>query len=260
MISTSKPACAGQRGSLVNDLYRPYPVPRLLESPLDESLIKKARDKGLLEFNIINIRDFATDIHHTCDDAPFGGGAGMVMKVEPIHDAMEHVDGSAGGRATCFSRPMAGYSIRSRRSRLSRLPHLALVCGRYEGVDERTLAPRGRGGIHRRLRPVRGRGRRPRRDRRRFPARSRRPWQCGITRRRELHGRPARIPPVHTTPGVFGMEVPEALLSGNHEDIRRWRRKQSLKRTILRRPDLMERFRPTKEDAILIREVMEEME
>ena len=65
--------------------------PGIFESPLNESLIKKAREKGLLEFNIVNIRAFAADIHHTADDAPFGGGAGMVMKVEPVHYAMEQV-------------------------------------------------------------------------------------------------------------------------------------------------------------------------
>ena len=112
--------------------------PGIFESPLNESLIKKAREKGLLEFNIVNIRDFAADIHHTADDAPFGGGAGMVMKVEPVHYAMEHVRKERpDAHVLSSSRPTAGASTQELAARFSRIPHLALLCGRYEGVDER---------------------------------------------------------------------------------------------------------------------------
>jgi tRNA (guanine37-N1)-methyltransferase len=234
--------------------------PSIFESPLDESLIKKARDKGLLDFNIVNIRDFATDIHRTCDDAPFGGGAGMVMKVEPIRDAMEHVDRERGRPRYVLLTPHGRIFDQEAAARFSRLPHLALVCGRYEGVDERALPLMDEevsigdyilsGGeaaalvvieaVSRLVPGVLGNAASPIDE----------SFRDGLLEY-----------PQYTRPrGFMGMEVPETLLSGNHEDIRRWRRKQSLKRTILRRPDLMEQFRPTKEDSILIREVMEELE
>src|SRR5512135_1564328 len=113
--------------------------PSIFESPLNESLIKKAREKGLLSFNIINIRDFTEDLHRTCDDAPFGGGAGMVMKVEPIHGAMAHVDASFGRPRYVLLTPHGRTFDQKTAARFARIPHLALLCGRYEGVDERIL-------------------------------------------------------------------------------------------------------------------------
>lgn len=234
--------------------------PNLFESPLDESLIKKARDKGVLRFNIVNIRDFATDIHKTCDDAPFGGGAGMVMKPEPIHGAMEHVDREYGRPHYVLLTPHGRIFDQKTAARFSRLPHLALLCGRYEGVDERALSLVDEeisigdyvlsGGEAAALVVIEAVSR----------------LVPGVLGNEESHVDESFMEglleyPQYTRPREFlDMDVPEALLSGNHEEIRKWRRKQSLKRTILRRPDLMERFQPTKEDVTLIREVMEEMD
>ncbi len=234
--------------------------PSIFNSPLGESLIKKARDKGLLEFNIVNIRDFAHDIHRTCDDAPFGGGAGMVMKAEPIRDAMEHVDKVRGRPRYVLLTPLGRRFDQELASRFSRIDHLALVCGRYEGVDERILGLVDEevsigdyvlsGGeaaalvvidaVARLVPGVLGNEASPVDE----------SFRDGLLEY-----------PQYTRPREFlGMEVPEVLLSGNHEEIRRWRRKESIRRTILRRPDLMDRFQPTKEDALLIRELMEELE
>ncbi|HUJ70427.1 MAG TPA: tRNA (guanosine(37)-N1)-methyltransferase TrmD [Syntrophorhabdales bacterium] len=234
--------------------------PSMFDSPLGESLIKKARDKGLLDFNIVNIRDFANDIHRTCDDAPFGGGAGMVMKVEPIRDAMEHVDRERGRPRYVLLSPLGRRFDQEMAARFSRLDHLALLCGRYEGVDERILGLVDEevsigdyvlsGGeaaalvvidaVARLVPGVLGNKASPMDE----------SFLEGLLEY-----------PQYTRPREFlGMEVPEVLLSGNHEEIRRWRRKESIKRTILRRPDLMERFQPTKEDAVLIRELVEELE
>lgn len=234
--------------------------PSIFDSPLNESLIKKAREKNLLQFNIINIRNFATDIHRTCDDAPFGGGAGMVMKVEPIHGAMAHVDSTYGRPRYVLLTPHGRTFDHDTAVRLSRLPHLGLLCGRYEGVDERILSLVDEeisigdyilsGGeaaalvvidaVSRLIPDVLGNEESPVDE----------SFRDGLLEY-----------PQYTRPREFlGMEVPEALLSGNHEEIRKWRRKESLRRTILRRPDLMERLEPTKEDAKLIREIMEEME
>ncbi len=234
--------------------------PSIFDSPLGESLIKKARDKGLLEFDIVNIRDFAHDIHRTCDDAPFGGGAGMVMKAEPIRDAMEHVDKVRGRPRYVLLTPLGRKFDQELASRFSRIDHLALVCGRYEGVDERILGLVNEevsigdyvlsGGeaaalvvidaVARLVPGVLGNEASPVDE----------SFREGLLEY-----------PQYTRPREFlGMEVPEVLLSGNHEEIRRWRRKESIRRTILRRPDLMERFQPAKEDALLIRELMEELE
>jgi len=234
--------------------------PSMFDSPLGESLIKKARDRGLLDFNIVNIRDFARDIHRTCDDAPFGGGAGMVMKAEPIRDAMEHVDRVRGRPRYILLSPLGRRFDQETAARFSRLNHLALLCGRYEGVDERILSLMDEevsigdyvlsGGeaaalvvidaVARLVPGVLGNDASPMDE----------SFLEGLLEY-----------PQYTRPREFlGMEVPEVLLSGNHEEIRRWRRKESIRRTILRRPDLMERFQPTKEDALLIRELMEELE
>lgn len=234
--------------------------PSMFDSPLGESLIKKARDKGLLEFNIVNIRDFASDIHRTCDDAPFGGGAGMVMKAGPIRDAMDHVDRARGRPRYILLSPLGRRFDQETAARFSRLNHLALLCGRYEGVDERIFSLVDEevsigdyvlsGGeaaalvvidaVARLVPGVLGNDASPMDE----------SFLEGLLEY-----------PQYTRPREFlGMEVPEVLLSGNHEEIRRWRRKESIRRTILRRPDLMERFQPTKEDALLIRELMEELE
>lgn len=234
--------------------------PSIFDSPLGESLIKKARDKGLLDFDIVNIRDFATDIHRTCDDAPFGGGAGMVMKPEPIRDAMDHVDKKRGRPRYVLLSPLGRRLDQEMAARFSRMDHLALLCGRYEGVDERILGLVDEevsigdyvlsGGeaaalvvidaVARLVPGVLGNEASPVDE----------SFREGLLEY-----------PQYTRPRMFlGMEVPEVLLSGNHEEIRRWRRKESIRRTILRRPDLMERFQPAKEDTLLIRELMEELE
>lgn len=107
--------------------------PSIFDSPLGESLIKKARDKGLLEFDIVNIRDFAHDIHRTCDDAPFGGGAGMVMKAEPIRDAMEHVDKVRGRPRYVLLTPLGRKFDQELASRFSELTILPSYAGDTRG-------------------------------------------------------------------------------------------------------------------------------
>lgn len=235
--------------------------PSLFESPLNESLIKKARDRGILDFNIINIRDFALDQHKTCDDYPFGGGAGMVMKVEPILAAMRHVEQQIGGRPhftllTPHGRPFS----QDVASGMARRNHVALVCGRYEGVDERisyfiddevsigdyilsggeTAALVVIDAVARLVPGVIGNE------------------QSSID---ESFRESLLEYPQYTRPQRFDdLEAPSVLLSGNHEEIRRWRRKESIRRTILRRPDLMDRFMANQEDRRFVREIMEELE
>ena len=233
--------------------------PSIFESPLNESLVKKAKDKGLLSFNIINIRDFAEDIHRTCDDAPYGGGAGMVMKVEPIYRAMEYVNAHFGKPRYILLTPRGRTFDQETAARLSRQPHLGLVCGRYEGVDERVLSLVDdelslgdyvlSGGEAAALVVIDAIARLV-------------PGVIGneTSSIDESFKEPLLEYPQYTRPQTFmEMEVPGVLLSGNHEEIRRWRRKESIRRTILRRPDLLDQFEPTDEDRRLIREIMEEI-
>jgi len=233
--------------------------PGIFDSPLGESLIKKAREKGLLQFNVVNIRDFAEDVHRTCDDAPYGGGAGMVMKVEPISRAMEHVDSTFGRPRYILLTPHGRRFDQGVAAGFARHAHLGLVCGRYEGVDERVgvlvddeisigdfvLS----GGEAAALIVIEAVSRLV-------------PGVIGneASSIDESFREPLLEYPQYSRPQVFlDREVPAVLLSGNHEEIRKWRRKESIRRTLLRRPDLFEKFEPTEEDRRFIREIMEEI-
>lgn len=233
--------------------------PNLFTSPLQESIIRKAADKGLVQFNIVNIRDFAEDIHRTCDDNPYGGGPGMVMKIEPIHRAVEHVEKTMGRSKTILLTPQGKVFDQPTAERLARLSHVSLLCGRYEGVDERVLTLVDEeisigdyilsGGevaalvlidaIARHIPGVLGND------------------QSVVD---ESLKECLLEYPQYTRPEEYlDMNVPSVLLSGNHEEIRKWRREQSIRKTILKRPDLMDKFIPTKEDEKLMRKVMEDL-
>lgn len=233
--------------------------PGIFDSPLKESITKKAVEKGLISFNIINIRDFADDAHKTCDDAPYGGGPGMVMKIEPIYRAMNYLEKTVGRPRYVLLSPQGKIFDEDTAIRYARSKHLCLVCGRYEGLDERVLNLVDEevsigdyvlsGGeipalvlidaITRCIPGVLGNE------------------QSSID---ESFGGGLLEYPQFTRPDIFmDMEVPPVLLSGNHEEIRKWRRKEALKKTIFKRPDLMNRFMPSDEDRKMIREIMEEI-
>lgn len=233
--------------------------PNIFESPLQESIIKKAAERGLVEFNVINIRDFAEDTHRTCDDAPYGGGPGMVMKIEPIWRAMQHVEQTFGRPKYVLLSPQGRVFDEDIAVRLSGRHHVCLVCGRYEGLDERVLALVDEeisigdyvlsGGeipalvvidaVARCIPGVLGNE------------------QSSVDE--SFNGGLLEYPQ-YTRPDAFmGMDVPSVLLSGNHEEIRKWRRKEALKKTIFKRPDLMNRFEPSEEDRRFIREIMEDI-
>ncbi len=233
--------------------------PAMFASPFEESVIRRARDKGLVHFNLVNIRDFAHDVHKTCDDAPYGGGPGMVMKVEPIQGAMEYVERAFGRPWFILLSPQGMPFSQDKAIRLTRRSHICLLCGRYEGVDERVLSLVDEeisvgdyvlsGGeipaltvvdaVVRQIPGVLGNE------------------QSNLD---ESFANHVLEYPQYTRPDTFmGMDVPSVLLSGNHEEIRKWRRKEAIRKTILKRPDLMERFVPSDEDRRFIREIMEEI-
>lgn len=233
--------------------------PEMFNGPLNESILKQAQEGGLLSVRLTDIRDFARDKHHTADDYQYGGGSGMVMKPEPIFEAVESVLADGAGekapavillsaRGRLFDHELA--------DELSRFERLVLICGRYKGVDERvtTLVTHEisigdyilTGGDLPAMIVIDAVARLI-------------PGVLGDIESAETDSFFEGIlgPPTYTRPEEYrGLLVPEALMSGNHARIRRWRREQALRVTLERRPDLLENARLTDED----REILDEIE
>jgi tRNA (guanine37-N1)-methyltransferase len=212
--------------------------PGMFAGPFDESIVKRARESGALELGLVDIRKFATDRHRTTDDTAYGGGPGMVMKPEPLFAAVESVR-SAASRVILLS-PQGRLFKQAIALELSELSHLILLCGHYEGVDERVrehlideeisigdyvltggeLAAMVLVDAVTRLLPgVLG---------------------SDESLLEESHSSGLLEYPQYTRPAEFrGWTVPDVLLSGNHAEIARWRRRQALERTLERRPDLV---------------------
>ena len=213
--------------------------PELFGGPLATGPIRIAREKGLLDVAVHDLRDYTTDKHLVVDDVPYGGGQGMVMKPEPLVAAIEHIAADGGSRRILLAARGACFT-QSKASELARFPSLLFVCGRYEGVDERVAAVVDEelsigdyvlsGGelaalavldaIVRLLPGVLGNEASPIDD----------SFATGL-----LEG------PQYTRPAEFrGARVPDVLLSGDHAVIARWRREQALRTTLARRPDLLD--------------------
>ena len=231
--------------------------PEMFDGPMDASILKRARDRGLLSFSAVNFRDYAESRHKNVDDEPFGGGAGMLLKPEPIYTAFEAVLGPKkdfGGRVILMSPQGVPFS-QQMAADLAGEEELAVICGHYEGFDERILHLADlelsigdyvlTGGelpamvvidsLCRLIPGVLGRDESCQAD----------SFSRGLLEH-----------PHYTRPRTFrGMSVPEVLISGNHEEIRRWRRKESLRRTWRRRRDLIPALFLTGEDARLLEEI-----
>jgi tRNA (guanine37-N1)-methyltransferase len=233
--------------------------PDMFSSPFQESILAKAIGKGLIEVRTINIRDFALDKHQVVDDAPYGGGQGMVMKVEPIARAIEQVKMGNPSAWTIYLTPEGKPLNQEILRELSSRSHLILLCGRYEGVDERVrqlfideeisigdyVLTGGElaalvliDAVSRLLPGVLGSDRSAEED--------------------SFFGSSLEYPQ-YTRPASFrGHEVPEVLLSGNRQTISLWRRKEALRRTWLRRPELLSEASLSEEDKKLLEEISKE--
>ncbi|HHD12127.1 MAG TPA: tRNA (guanosine(37)-N1)-methyltransferase TrmD [Deltaproteobacteria bacterium] len=233
--------------------------PDFFSSPLKQSIIGRAIERGILKVALHNIRDYAKDKHRTVDDTPYGGGAGMVLKVEPVVDCLEAVrKKTTKERTLTILTTPQGVTLRQPLvERLSGYEELIILCGRYEGIDERIRAFVDMevsigdyiltGGEIAALVIIDSVGRLV-------------PGVVGEadSLKTESFSEGLLEYPQYTRPPEFrGMKVPEVLLSGHHEQIRKWRRKESLKRTLERRPDLLERAELTEEDRKLIKELTE---
>jgi len=212
--------------------------PDICRAPLGESIMKRAQENGIVDLRIHNLRDWTTDKHHIVDDAPFGGGQGMVMKPEPIFAAVEGLRNKAS-RVVLMS--PAGHRFDQRTAtQLSREPHLIIICGHYEGVDHRVIEhlvdleisigdyvlTNGAiaavvlvDAIVRLLPGALG-------------------HEQSAVDDSFNHG--LLEAPQYTRPAEFrGWKVPQVLVSGNHAEIAKWRKEQAIKRTRENRPDLL---------------------
>ena len=214
--------------------------PEICRAPLSESMMKRAQEKGILELHIRNLRDWTTDKHHVVDDAPFGGGQGMVMKPEPIFAAVEDLRVENRKSKIVLMSPAGRRLDQELAKRLSQQPRLIIVSGHYEGVDHRIIEhlidleisigdyvlTNGAiaavvlvDAIVRLLPGALGHEQSAADD----------SFSDGLLEA-----------PQYTRPAEFrGWKVPEVLLSGNHAEIARWRQEQAVKRTRQNRPDLL---------------------
>jgi tRNA (guanine37-N1)-methyltransferase len=215
--------------------------PGIFESPLRESLLGRAIEAGLLDVRVHDLRDGTTDKHHQVDDESYGGGPGMVLKPEPVFAAVESL--GAGERRTLLLSPAGRRLDQDLARELAAEPWLVLICGRYEGVDERVAEGLPAEEVSIGDYVVAG-GEVPALVV--LEAVSR--LVPGVIGREESHEQDSfgdagvLDHPHYTRPPEFrGMRVPETLLSGNHAEIERWRREAALEKTRRNRPDLLER-------------------
>ena len=234
--------------------------PEMIRPVVAQSMLKRAQEKGLLDVRVYDLRDFTEDKHRTADDHPYGGGAGMVLKPEPIFRAVDAI--RAGGepvrliltspQGRPFTQPLAFELSRETR-------RLVFICGRYEGVDERV-----REGLE--LEEVSigdyvlTGGELPALVMMDAAVR----WVPGVlgdpeSAKEDSFAGTLLDYPHYTRPATFrGLNIPEVLISGNHEAIRNWRRKQALLNTITKRPDLLEKLCRTEEDRRMLEELNQE--
>ena len=211
--------------------------PEIVEGYTGASIAAKAVDRGLLDFNVVDIRDFAWDRHRTCDDYPYGGGPGMVLKAEPLASALDSVDGK--NRRVVFPTPSGRLFTQEYAEELAGEQELVIICGRYEGIDQRIIdlyvddevsigdyvISSGEvaglvivDGVYRLLDGVIN----------------------NESLEEESFSEGMLEYPHYTRPQEFrGIKVPDILLSGHHENIWKWRTEKSLEKTIRNRPELI---------------------
>ncbi len=228
--------------------------PEMFEMPLSGSIVGKARERRLVEINIHNIRDFTVDKHKVTDDYPFGGGVGMIMKPEPIFAATEHILDEAGGRPAriILMTPQGKTLSQDMVRRFAKERQLIIICGRYEGVDERLRHALVTDEVSIGDYVLTG-GELPAMVL--VDAVTR--FVPGVLGEDTLAGESffgdILDYPQYTRPREFrGMTVPGVLVSGDHEKVRLWRRKQALARTLERRPDLLKQASLSGEDLKLL--------
>ena len=234
--------------------------PEMFGGPFGSSILKRAADKGLIDIKLHNIRDYTHDRHHVVDDTPYGGGAGMVLKPEPVFEAVEAIRDlspvephiillSPGGRL--FNQQVT--------AGLAAKPRLVLIAGHYEGIDDRVKSI-----VHDEISIgdyILSGGELPAMVVTDAVARLI-PGVLGSpeSHLEESHSQGLLEYPHFTRPPEFqGMTVPPVLLSGNHAEIARWRRRESLKLTLARRPELLENTRLSSTDYKMLEQLKNDL-
>lgn len=232
--------------------------PGMFQGPFSESIVKRAMDAGLVSIVVHNFREYAHDRHHTVDDYPYGGGFGMVLKPEPIFEAVEEIKKQLGDQAppVILLTPQGRLFSHQVARELATQKNLILICGHYEGVDERVIEHLVTDEISigdyvltggelaamvvadAVVRLVPG------------------VLASDEATMDESYARGFLEHPQYTRPRAYrDWEVPEVLLSGNHQEIARWRREQAVRRTLERRPDLLAKAALSEEDRTLVERI-----
>lgn len=229
--------------------------PEMLQGPLTSSLIGKAVEKGILKFDIINFRDYATNKFKHVDDTPYGGGVGMLLQPQPIVDALRDNIPQDQNIPVILVSPQGKVFTQSEANRLAQYDALAFICGHYEGFDERIrdyVTDEYSIGDY-----VLTGGELPAMVMIDTIAR----LQSGVIKEKASFEDDSFYQglleyPQYTKPRVFeGKEVPEVLLSGHHANIAKWQKKEALRRTLQRRPDLLNSYELSSEEEKLIEEI-----
>ncbi|MBI5699669.1 tRNA (guanosine(37)-N1)-methyltransferase TrmD [Candidatus Saganbacteria bacterium] len=230
--------------------------PEMFSGPLSESLLKKAQERNLLKITLKDIRDFTTDKHQTADDSPYGGGPGMVLKVEPIFKAVKNCNPGTLTKIILMC-PTGEKLTQEKAKELAQAEHLIVICGHYEGVDERVRKNLVTDEISIGDYVLTG-GELPAMVLVDCLAR----LIPGVVKEGESVARDSFYNglldyPSYTKPEEFeGEKVPEVLRSGHHEEIEKWRRKETLKLTFFRRPELLAGAQLTDEDKKMLEEIV----
>ena len=234
--------------------------PGMVQAPLREGIVGRAIGRGLLDVRVHDLRDHATDRHRVVDDMPFGGGPGMVLKPEPLFAAVERIRTERGTpSAVILTSPDGDRLTHAVAERLARLEHVVVLCGRYEGVDERVRTSLATESISIGDYVLSG-GELPALVIVDAVAR----FVPGVVGdeasvARDTFARGLLDYPQYTRPAGFrGMNVPAVLLSGHHAEIEKWRRRESLRRTLERRPELLDTAELDADDRAVLQELLEE--
>lgn len=224
--------------------------PEMCNAVLDESIIGRARKSGIIEIDTVNIRDFTQDKHNRVDDAPYGGGMGMLMQTQPIYDCFASLCSEDGKKPHLIYMSAQGKTLTQKRVKeLSQLPNIAILCGHYEGVDERIIEEIVDEEISIGDYVLTG-GELPALILSDSIAR----MIDGVlpndeAKELESHYSGLLEYPQYTRPPEWhGRKVPDILLSGHHGNIDKWRREKALERTLERRPDMLKSAELTKKD------------
>ena len=233
--------------------------PAMIEQPLAAGILGRAIDGGVIDVKVRDLRDFTTDRHRVVDDEPYGGGPGMVLKPEPIFRALDAIEAARGGPLTVImTSPQGKRFTQDVARRLSGAAHIVLLCGRYEGIDDRVRERVTEelsigdyvltGGELAALVVLDAVARLV-------------PGVVGDERSvaEDSFSRGLLDFPQYTRPAEFAaLRVPDVLLSGNHAEIRRWRKREALSRTLSRRPDLLDAAELDDEEQEILRELRED--